>query len=596
MEFVSVQVATAIERKRTEEALKASQQEFSNLFLSSPEAALYHDEKGTILNINPRFTELFEYTLEEIKGKNINEGMIFPQNNTVKESEKLTRLALEGKVVAFETIRKKKNNSLISVIISVAPVITEGKQRGVVAFYKDITERKKIEEELRQSEEKFAGIFKNIPEAAFYQDTKGTILDLNPCFTKVFGYTKEDVLGKNIDEIGLYPNDKIKEGKDMTRKTLNEDLTNFETVRQKKDRTLVPVRISTSFVKIKDKITGIIALYQDITEQKQNEQLQQVLYNISKAANSPMSLNQLYKSIHKELGTIIDTTNFYIALVNKKEGKAFFPYHVDEKEDDFNPQELKGNKSLTCYVIKNGSSFLLNFNTIKKLIKYKELTDPGVITEKISWLGVPLKIEDRVIGVMAVQSYTSLALYGKKDIKLMEFVSEQVATAIERKRMEEELKKLAHHDPLTGIYNRGYGLELLQRQVKLAKRNKTSFLLAYIDLDNLKKINDEFGHEEGDKAITKVANLFQSILREIDIVIRMGGDEFLLVFPGSSVNEIPVIRKRLYDKLSRKNRFSNEPYKIRFSIGFSCYDPEHPKSIEKLMHIADQKMYKNKKS
>ena len=256
---------------------------------------------------------------------------------------------------------------------------------------------------------------------------------------------------------------------------------------------------------------------------------------------------------------------------------------------------MKCNKCLTCYIIKNGSSFLLNFNTIKELIKYKELTNPGVITEKISWLGVPLKIEDRVIGAMAVQSYTNPNLYSKSDIKLMEFVSEQVATAIERKRMEEELKKLAHHDPLTGTYNRGYGLELLQRQIKLVKRNKTSFLLAYTDLDNLKKINDEFGHKEGDKAISKVANLFKSILREIDIVIRMGGDEFLLVFPNSSLKEIPIIKKRLYDELALRNRVSNKPYKIGFSIGFSCYDFEHPKSIEELMHIADQKMYKNKK-
>jgi len=95
--------------------------------------------------------ELFGYTLEEIKDKNINEGMIFPQNNTVKESERLTRLALEGKVVVFEAIRKKKNNSLISVIISVALVITEGQHRGVIAFYQDITERKQAEERLKKT-------------------------------------------------------------------------------------------------------------------------------------------------------------------------------------------------------------------------------------------------------------------------------------------------------------------------------------------------------------------------------------------------------------------------------------------------------------
>lgn len=586
-------IAVDISKLRNiEKTLLKSQQEFSNLFNSSPEAAIYHDEKGTILNINPRFTELFGYALEEIKGKNINEGMIFPQNKTIKESEKLTGLALKGKVITRETIRKKKNNSLISVIISVAQVITEGQHRGVVAFYQDITERKKAEEELRQSEEKFAGIFKNIPDAAFYQDTKGTILDINPRFTKVFGYTKEDILGKNIDEIGLYPKSRIKEGKGLTRKTLN--LTNFETIRQKKDGTLVSVCISTSFVKIKDKVTGIIALYQDITERKQSEKVQQILYNISKAANSNISLKGLYNTIHKELGKIIDTSNFYIALIDENKDELYFPYHIDEEDDNFPIQKFSTSNVLTAQVMKTGKPLFNTSKEYKKMIASGELNPMGSTSPQSIWLGVPLKIEGHVIGAMAVQSYTNPNLYSKRDIKLMEFVSEQIATAIERKRMEEELKKLAHYDPLTGTYNRGYGLELLQRQVKIAKRSKTSFLLAYTDLDNLKRINDQFGHEEGDKAITQMANLFQSILREVDIIIRMGGDEFLLVFLDSSLKEIPIIEKRLYDKLALQDQVSHKSYKIGFTVGFSCYNSEHPKSIEELMRIADQKMYKNK--
>ena len=252
---------------------------------------------------------------------------------------------------------------------------------------------------------------------------------------------------------------------------------------------------------------------------------------------------------------------------------------------------------ISSYMIKNNKSLLLGSKQVKEMGSQGkiDILKVGVFSDKTHWLGVPLKVEDKAIGIMVVQSYTNSNLYNKNDLKLMEFVSEQVATAIERKRMEEELKKLAHHDPLTGTYNRGYGLELLQRQVKLAKRNKTSFLLAYTDLDNLKRINDQFGHEEGDKAIVQMANLFQSILREVDIIIRMGGDEFLLVFPDSSLKQIPIIEKRLYAKLARKNRVSNKPYKIGFSIGFSCYNSEHPKSIEDLMRIADQEMYKNKK-
>jgi len=578
--------------KNIEKILLKSQQEFSSLFNSSPEALIYIDDKSNILNINAQFTKLFGYTFKEIKGRNIDNGIIHSQKR-IYEGENLTKKALKG-FVNYETIRKRKDGSEFPVFISSAPVKINNKLKGIITLYQDITERKKAEEELRQSEEKFAGIFKNIPDAAFYQDTKGTILDINPRFTKVFGYTKENILGKNIDEIGLYPTSRTKEGKDLTRKTLNKDLTNFETIRQKKDGTLVPVRISTSFVKIKDKVTGIIALYQDITERKQSEKIQKVLYNISKAANSNISLKGLYNTIHKELGKIIDTSNFYIALIDENKDELYFPYHIDEKDDNFPIQKFSTSNVLTAQVMKTGKPLFNTSKEYEKMIASGELNPMGSTSLQSIWLGVPLKIEGHVIGAMAVQSYTNPNLYSKRDIKLMEFVSEQIATAIERKRMEEELKKLAHYDPLTGTYNRGYGLELLQRQVKIAKRSKTSFLLAYTDLDNLKRINDQFGHEEGDKAITQMANLFQSILREVDIIIRMGGDEFLLVFPDSSLKEIPIIEKRLYDKLALQDQVSHKSYKIGFTVGFSCYNSEHPKSIEELMRIADQKMYKNK--
>ncbi|MGB6607270.1 MAG: PAS domain S-box protein [Atribacterota bacterium] len=578
--------------KNIEKILLKSQQEFSSLFNSSPEALIYIDDKSNILNINAQFTKLFGYTLKEIKGRNIDNGIIHSQKR-IYEGENLTKKALKG-FVNYETIRKRKDGSEFPVFISSAPVKINNKLKGIITLYQDITERKKAEEELRQSEEKFAGIFKNIPDAAFYQNTKGTILDINPRFTKVFGYTKEDILGKNIDEIGLYPKSRMKEGKDLTRKTLNKDLTNFETIRQKKDGTLVPVRISTSFVKIKDKVTGIIALYQDINERKQSEKIQKVLYNISKAANSNISLKGLYNTIHKELGKIIDTSNFYIALIDENKDELYFPYHIDEKDDNFPIQKFSTSNVLTAQVMKTGKPLFNTSKEYEKMIASGELNPMGSTSLQSIWLGVPLKIEGHVIGAMAVQSYTDPNLYSKRDIKLMEFVSEQIATAIERKRMEEELKKLAHYDPLTGTYNRGYGLELLQRQVKIAKRNKTSFLLAYTDLDNLKRINDQFGHEEGDKAITQMANLFRSILREVDIIIRMGGDEFLLVFPDSSLKEIPIIEKRLYDKLALQDQISHKSYKIGFTVGFSCYNSEHPKSIEELMRIADQKMYKNK--
>ncbi len=469
MEFVSTQVATAIERKRTEEVLSTNQQEFASLFTSSPEALVYTDENSNILNINPHFTELFGYTLEEVKGRNINDGMIHPSN-------------------------------------------------------------------------------------------------------------------------------KIEEGRELSKKVLKEKYY-CETIRKKKDGTLFPVAISSSkVIVINSQKKGIIGTYTDITERKQNEKLQQVLYNISKAANSPISFGRLYKTIHQELGNIIDTTNFFIALVDYQKDEVYFPYFVDEKDKDFPIINFSETNSLTVYVIKTDQPLLADYKKLKKMGAQRDLQVVGSITDKSIWLGVPLKVEDRVIGAMAVQSYTDSKLYSEKDIKIMEFVSEQVATALERKRMENELKRLAHYDPLTGAYNRGYGLELLQRQLKLSKRDKSPLLLAYNDLDNLKEVNDEFGHEEGDRAMVQVAKLFKSVLREVDIITRMGGDEFLLTFVDSSLNEIPIIRKRLNKELARLNQIPKKPYEIEFSTGFSNYDPANPQSMDELIRIADQNMYKEKKS
>ena len=165
----------------------------------------------------------------------------------------------------------------------------------------------------------------------------------------------------------------------------------------------------------------------------------------------------------------------------------------------------------------------------------------------------------------------------------------------ERKQLEEKLEKLARIDSLTGCYNRGYGLELLDRQMKLSHRSKSPLLLAFLDIDRFKSINDTFGHDEGDKVLKEAVNLFRSTLREVDIICRMGGDEFLLIFPDNSLKEAPLIKERLDKDLIELNQTLKKPYSIDLSIGFSEYDPDAPLAMDELIRIADQKMYEKKK-
>ena len=406
-----------------------------------------------------------------------------------------------------------------------------------------VREGKKEKETLLKSQQEFTSLFMNSPEALVYMDEKGTILNINPRFIELFGYILEEIKGRNINDGMIHPSDKLEEGKRLTEsERSSKGYSNYEAIRKKKDGTLFPVLISGSSVKIDGQIKGLTATYIDITERKQDEQLHQVLYNISKAANSAISLDQLYPLIHQELGSIIDTTNFYIALVDEKEDKIYFPYYVDEKDDNFPIINFSTANTLTAYVIKNGQPLLNDNNQYKEMINQGILSPWGSTTDKSIWLGVPLKVEDRVIGAIVVQSYTNPELYSEKDIKLLEFVSSQVATAIERKRIEEKIRYLSFHDALTDLYNRAYFEEELKRY-NFPRYYPLSVMM--VDINGLKVINDTLGHYEGDKLLQHFASLLNSISRKGDVITRLGGDEFAILLPSTTSQEAHRICERI---------------------------------------------------
>lgn len=349
-----------------------------------------------------------------------------------------------------------------------------------MVVYDDITERKQVEEELKNSEERLKILFDYAPDAVYISDLKGRFIDGNKAAERLIGYKKEELIGKSFLKLKLLSLADIPiAAKTLAKSIIGKPTGPDEFVLNRKDNSKITAEISTFPVKITGR-TLVLGIARDITERKNAEILNTALYNISRAANSGISLNQLYPLIHKELNTIIDATNFFIALVNYEEDRLFYPYHKDEKDNFFPPQKLSSYGTLTAYIIKTGQSLLANRNQIDKMVTQGKvkLSSIGIITPKIRWLGVPLKIGDKIIGAMVIQKYNDPYLYSNKDIKLMEFVSDQITTAIQRKQLEEKMEKLAYFDSLTGAYNRGYGLSLLDRELKFARRRKTPIIIS----------------------------------------------------------------------------------------------------------------------
>ncbi|MBU0528807.1 PAS domain S-box protein [bacterium] len=268
-------------------------------------------------------------------------------------------------------------------------------------------------------------------------DINGKYTSWNRASEDIFGFTAEEVIGK-LTPNRFHRNDK--EAKAVIDTVEREGKFDDEITFVHRDGSEFSAHLLVSkTVDFSGNHIGYTGVAVDISKRKQAEGTQLVLYNIAEAVNTAKNLDELYKIIHKQLGTIIDTTNFYIANYNEDTGEIIAPYFVDEIFDDKPPVKLQV-KGFTAYVIRNKKSLFLTKEKLKKLIELGEIAEREW-KSKI-WLGVPLIIENKVVGALAVLSYREEFLYTKKDLSLLEFVSDQIAMVIKLKQVQKERENL----------------------------------------------------------------------------------------------------------------------------------------------------------
>jgi PAS domain S-box-containing protein len=182
----------------------------------------------------------------------------------------------------------------------------------------------------------------------------------------------------------------------------------------------------------------VIGVTTDITERKRGESLQAALYEINEAAHLAPDLPTMYASIHQSLGRLIDARNFYIALVDRDDPDTYaIPYCVDERHEIVPPRRSSLGKSRTAHVVRTGQPLMLTRARTEELVEAGELEFAGDPAE--AWLGVPLITDEGVIGVAVVLSYEDEGRYTERDTELLSFVAGQIAYAIGRRRVQEEL-------------------------------------------------------------------------------------------------------------------------------------------------------------
>lgn len=162
----------------------------------------------------------------------------------------------------------------------------------------------------------------------------------------------------------------------------------------------------------------------------------------------------------------------------------------------------------------------------------------------------------------------------------------------EQKQMEKKLQEAANTDVLTGLYNRRGFITLAEHQLRVADREKRNLILIYVDLNDMKGINDKFGHKEGDRALADTANILRKSFRESDVLGRLGGDEFAILLTEPSERDIEqIICEHIQQNLKSHNEQSGRPYLLSVSVGISHYNPTNPCTLDDLLTTADKQMY-----
>lgn len=544
-----VMVSDITKRLEAEEQLRQSEEKFRNVFEHSLVGKSLTSMDGTLIT-NQAFCNILGYSNEELSQMKWQQ-ITNPED--IENDQKMINSIISGenKSAVWEKRYIHKTGRTVWVVISSNLLYDyDKKPLFFITSILDITKRKLAEKELQ----KLSLAVQQSPNSIIITAIDGTIEYANPITFKLSGYLLEELIGKNprIFSSG----ETTKEEYENMWKTIlagNEWEGEFHNKR-KNGEFFWELVIISPILDEKGKIIHFLAIKEDITERKKTEQIQRVIFNISKAASITDNLEQLVLQIQKELGTIIDSTNFFLALYDAKSDTISLPYFVDQY-DEFKSLPKEG--SITGYVIKTQKSLLANLD------KIHELEDAGLISrygaDSLIWLGVPIIIEGLVTGVLALQSYTDANAYNESDQEMMEFIVSQIGMAIHRKNIEQDLILAKEHaeesDRLKSAFLANMSHEI---------RTPLNSIIGFSDLLN----DPDFDEEQKSEFTKSIINNGNNLL----VIISDIMDLSMIVAGQMNIRKEHFSAKKLLEDLENeyKREASDKGIEIRLAIPSEC--------------------------
>ncbi len=428
------------EQKLLEYNLKESREHFQNLAENSPDVIMRFDKDLKHLYVNQTIEDQTGLKVEQFINKTHAEVGIFPHDKVEFWEKALDQVFETGEANTVEFVLEG-NDTMLSIEWRIYPERNEnGEIDTVLTIARDVTAKQNAAATIKNSEHRLQLALQATSLGLWDWNLTSNEVYYSPVWFTMLGYESDELPQELETWQKLLHDDDRDETVELVNRSIKDRDETFETEFRllSKDGSYKWIHAKGKAVQFdkEGNTTRLTGTHEDYSERKRNENIQKTLFNISNAVNTTNNLQELYEKIREYLGLVVDTTNCFLAIYHKDTNTLTLPFLRDEK-DSF--EEFPAGKSLTGYVISTGKAQLIDRKREAELTK-KGLIEP-VGAPSVSWLGVPLKLENKTIGVFAIQSYNEDVFYTIEDVVLLEFVSDQIAIAIERKRDQDSIRE-----------------------------------------------------------------------------------------------------------------------------------------------------------
>lgn len=366
-------------------------------------------------------------------------------------------------------------------------------------------------------------------------------------------------------------------------------------------------------------------LQQEVQERQRAVRLQEALFRLAQLATADIDERSFHERVHAVVRQLLNADNFYIALLSDDRQSLDFPYYVDQGVVHRLSRPL--GHGMSEYVLRSGKAWLGSNADIEALRRRGEVQPRNIGEPATCWLGVPLRVNEEVIGLVAVQSYDKGIGYDQADKELLGFAALQIASSISRRRSaaalqeanvmlehrvdertrelraeiarreqaQQQLRHQVMHDPLTGLPNRGYLRERLEHLLGVLKSEPGhACALLYIDVDRFKMINDSLGHLAGDAFLKAVAKRLKHCVRGADVVARLSGDEFVILMEDIDHRaDAEELAQRVMQVMTAPMQIAGRETLPSISMGIAIGDHQYGRADD-LVRDADIALYRAK--